>query len=215
MENAVSAHKKIPAAEEIPIADGELRLYRGWLGPRQALDLFVQLREELVWEQSEIRIHGKQQLIPRLNAWYGDPGAGYRYSGKYFEPLAWTPGLAAVRERLAETLGMRFNSVLANLYRDGADSVGWHSDDEKELGVNPLIASVSLGAERRFVLKHKRNRDMRPIELVLPSGSVLVMAGPTQHFWRHQLPKTRKPVGPRINLTFRRIINGTGNGEQR
>lgn len=195
--------------QQVPIEDGCLVLFRDWIPPAEALALFSLLRDELAWEQSVIRIAGMQRRIPRLNAWYGDPGASYRYSGTDFDPLAWTVTLAQLRSRLAGELDLEFNSVLANLYRDGNDCVGWHSDDERELGPNPCIASVSLGSERRFVMKHKRDKSIARIELKLPSGSLLVMSGATQHHWIHQLPRTRVPVGPRINLTFRRIVTCT------
>lgn len=192
--------------QQIPIEDGSLTLLRDWIPPAEALDLFSLLRDELAWEQSVIRIAGVHRQIPRLNAWYGDKGASYRYSGTNFDPIPWTPTLAQLRTRLVEALAIEFNSVLANLYRDGNDCVGWHSDDEKELGREPCIASISLGTERRFVMKHKRDKSIPRIELKLPPGSLLVMSGTTQHHWIHQLPRTKLPVGPRINLTFRRIV---------
>lgn len=189
----------------IDIPDGELALWADWLPASAAYQLFERLRTELAWEQSVIRIHGRAVQIPRFNAWYGDEGAGYRYSGTRFEPKPWTTTLANIRQRIEMTTGAKFNSVLANLYRDGSDSVGWHADDEAELGCNPVIASLSLGSERKFSLKHKTRKDMERLDLVLPSGSLLVMRGTTQHFWQHQLPKTVKPVGPRINLTYRQV----------
>ena len=192
--------------QQIPIEDGSMTLLRDWIPPVEALDLFSLLRDELAWEQSVIRIAGMRRRIPRLNAWYGDPGAGYRYSGTWFDPKPWTETLAQLRARVSDTAARQFNSVLANLYRDGNDCVGWHSDDEKELGPDPCIASISLGAERRFVMKHKRDKSIPRVELELPPGSLLVMSGATQHHWIHQLPRTRLPVGPRINLTFRRIV---------
>jgi alkylated DNA repair dioxygenase AlkB len=143
---------------------------------------------------------------PGLTAWHGDPGCTYRYSGRLFEPNPFTAELRALRERLREFLGHDFNTVLANLYRDGRDSMGWHSDDERELGPRApddvVIASVSLGASRRFVLRHRR----RPAErhaFALGGGDLLVMGGTTQRRWQHAVPKTSVPVGPRLNLTFR------------
>jgi alkylated DNA repair dioxygenase AlkB len=141
---------------------------------------------------------------PRLSAWYGDPGAIYSYSGLRLEPLPWTPVLLEIRQVVTDLAETPFNSVLLNLYRDGQDSMGWHSDAEPELGRNPVIASVSLGAVRRFVLRHKKRKEQH-IALELESGSVLVMGGALQHYWRHALPKIRQAVGPRINLTFRLI----------
>lgn len=185
--------------------EGDVRLYRHWFSPDRARGWFDRLYQEINWSQSRIRMHGKILPVPRLNAWYGDPGRRYTYSGVSFEPLPWTPGLSRLRLELEEQLGYEFNSVLANLYRDGRDSVAWHSDDEPELGLEPVIASISLGSERRFTLRHKHRRQP-PLRLDLPPGSLLLMAGATQRCWEHQLAKTAKPVGPRVNLTFRRVI---------
>lgn len=150
-----------------------------------------------------IVLYGRSISSPRLSAWHGDSDAVYRYSGLRLEPAPWTPILLDVRERVEALAAARFNSVLLNLYRDGQDSMGWHSDDEPELGRNPLIASISLGAARRFLLQHKKRR-LR-LEWLLEDGDVLVLGGTTQHCWRHHVPKIRQPMGPRINLTFRWI----------
>lgn len=156
-----------------------------------------------------LRIMGRDVATPRLTSWHGDPGASYRYSGRYFEPNSWTAELDAVRDRLEALLGVRFNSVLANHYRDGRDSMGFHTDAEPELGPSSpddvLIASVSLGAARRFVLQSKATKERRVFEL--GEGSVLVMGGAVQRYWRHGVPKTSRKVGPRLNLTFR-IVRG-------
>lgn len=141
---------------------------------------------------------------PRLSAWYGD--AAYTYSGKTRQPHAWMPILDALRQRIEIACQARFNSVLLNLYRNGQDSMGLHSDDEPELGPEPLIASLSLGAERRFVLRHKTLTDQRHT-LTLAHGSLLLMAGRTQHAWKHGLPKAKSVAEPRINLTFRWLTN--------
>lgn len=185
--------------------DGDVRLYRYWLSPAQAEADYQALMVELQWQHSRIRIGGKSIPLPRLNAWYGEPECHYSYSGIAFNPLPWSATLARIRVRLQHELGVNFNSVLANLYRDGRDSVAWHSDNEPELGVNPVIASVSLGAERRFRLKHKTRSDLAPVTIDLPQGSMLVMAGLTQQYWLHQITKTTRSVAPRINLTFRLI----------
>lgn len=190
-------------AERIPMSDADVLLYRGVFPALRQERLYRALLDEVAWEQHVIKVFGRSVAAPRLSAWYGDPGAGYSYSGMRLEPLSWNPTLLEIKmivEALAET---EFNSALLNLYRDGRDSVGWHSDAEPELGRNPVIASVSLGAVRRFMFQHKK-RGTR-VSLDLEPGSVLLMRGPTQHQWRHQLPKTRKPVGRRINLTFRII----------
>lgn len=184
--------------------DGDVRLYRNWWSPERADQLLTALRTELQWQQTHIRMHGKVIPVPRLDVWYGDPGHSYRYSGVQFEPRPWTDTLKTIKCELERRMGLTFNSLLANLYRDGKDSVAWHSDDEPELGANPVIASLSLGAERRFSLRHKR-REYETVRLDLSHGSLLLMSGETQHRWQHQLSKTARNPGPRINLTFRTV----------
>jgi alkylated DNA repair dioxygenase AlkB len=187
-----------------PLEDGGLLvLHERWLPAPEASAAFTELRGETPWKSDSIRIAGRLIPVPRLTAWYGDPGATYTYSGLRNEPLPWTPLLDALRARARETAGAPFNSVLLNRYRDGRDSMGWHSDDERELGEDPVIASLSLGAPRRFVLRHMKKRG-RSMTLVLGDGSLLVMAGTTQHFYRHAVPKEDE-AGERINLTFRWI----------
>jgi alkylated DNA repair dioxygenase AlkB len=164
------------------------------------------LCEELPLRQETLRIMGREVATPRLTSWHGDPGTQYRYSGKTFQPAPLTQELERLGERLAKAAGVRFNSVLANLYRDGSDSMGAHSDDEPELGPrrdNILIASVSLGAKRRFVL-HSKDREQR-LELMLGEGDLLLMGGTTQSRFKHAVPKTKKTVGARLNLTYRVI----------
>ncbi len=157
------------------------------------------------WQREVLKIFGRAVAVPREVAWYGDPGAAYRYSGLTHEPLPWTPLLNEIRASVEALTGAGFNSVLANRYAGGADSMGWHSDDEPELGPRPVIASLSLGATRKLRFRHRR-KAAPPVELWLTHGSLLVMAGATQRHWQHALPKTRRPVGLRINLTFRRIV---------
>lgn len=165
----------------------------------EANSLFAHLRDTVPWKQS-----GRPgRLFPRFTAWFADPGTSYSYSGVTHHPDPWTPELLAVKARAEAAAATTWNSLLLNLYRDGRDSIGFHADDEPELGTNPVIGSISLGAERRFVLKHPASGEKR--EFALPHGSLLVMGGASQHHWRHGVPKTRKPVGPRINLTFRYI----------
>jgi alkylated DNA repair dioxygenase AlkB len=189
-----------------PLPGGaRLELIDNFLAREQHRGLFERLRQSLRWEQSEIRIAGRPVRIPRLNAWYGDRESRYRYSGKLFEAIPWSDELSLLRCLVERACDTSFNSVLANLYRDGADSVAWHADDEPELGANPTIASLSLGASRKFQLKHRQDRSLSRIDIDLPDNSLLVMAGSLQHEWIHQVPKTRRPVGARINLTFRRI----------
>lgn len=191
----------------LPLDDAEVAFDARWLPEADADRLLRGLREVVQWEIHRIRLFGREHASPRLSCWIGDSGTGYRYSGSYFEPRPWPPELTGLRERLCAELGTGFNSVLANLYRDGSDCMGWHSDDETELGPAPVIASLSLGATRRFVLKHRRE-PQRKLEIALPHGSLLVMSGATQRNYRHALPRTAKPVGERINLTFRRIVVG-------
>ncbi len=180
-----------------------------WLSSSEADPLFETLRARVPWARHRLRLFGREVEAPRLSCWIGDPGASYRYSGATFAPHPWPDFLQPVREAVSEAAGVPFNSVLANLYRDGNDAMGWHSDDERELGPQPVIASLSLGATRRFVLKPRAadaGGDVARHVLDLPHGSLLVMAGDTQRRYRHALPRTARPVGPRINLTFRRIL---------
>jgi alkylated DNA repair dioxygenase AlkB len=192
------------ALRALDLPDADVALDAAWLAPDEADALFDALRDAIPWSVHRIRLFGRDMDSPRLSCWIGDPGTGYTYSGTHFEPNPWPVALAAIRTRLAGELRIDFNSVLANLYRDGRDSMGWHSDDERELGAQPLIASLSLGASRRFVLKH-RNDPSRKLALELPHGSLLLMRGATQANYRHALPRTARQIGPRINLTFRRI----------
>lgn len=184
--------------------DGELYLLTGFYALEKADAYFERLYLGLDWRQEALLIYGRRLKVPRLMAWHGDPGAHYRYSGVDHKPLPWTPELQAIRADMEDLCGSTFNSVLANLYRDGQDSMGCHADDEKELGANPLIASVSLGETRLLRFRHPDSGQKLDIELA--HGDVLIMAGALQHHWRHELPKTRKPKGPRINLTFRHIV---------
>ena len=181
----------------------ELRYAPDWLPAPIADELFFTVRQSVPWETHRIRLFGRWVDSPRLSCWIGDAEAAYTYSGARFEPHPWPAALRELRRRLADELGCEFNSVLANRYRDGRDCMGWHSDNEASLGPEPVIASVSLGASRRFVLKHRQAAPK--LELSLPHGSLLLMGGETQANYRHALPRTAKPVGERINLTFRRI----------
>jgi alkylated DNA repair dioxygenase AlkB len=188
----------------LEMLEGEARLWPSALRPDEAGELFAELRRTIDWQQESILMFGRRVLVPRLVAWHGDPGTSYTYSGTLHQPLPWTSPLARIRDRVSELSCARFNAVLLNLYRDGRDGMGWHADDEAELGRDPVIASVSLGATRRFCLRHRRRRNLK-LDLPLPHGSLLCMSGPTQHHWVHALPKTRAAVGERINLTFRLV----------
>ena len=190
---------------DFDLPDAQVRLVRGWLEPPAADALMAGLLEQVPWEVHRIRLFGREVASPRLSCWIGDADAAYRYSGTRFQPRPWLPALAALRDRLASELAQPFNSVLANRYRSGADAMGWHSDDERELGPGPLIASVSLGATRRFLLRHRGDPAQR-LALDLEQGSLLLMGGQTQQYWKHALPRTARPVGERINLTFRQVL---------
>jgi alkylated DNA repair dioxygenase AlkB len=192
------------ALQAIDLPGATLAFDPAWLAPARADALFTRLRADIPWESHRIRIYGREVDPPRLSCWMGDPDAVYRYSGTRFEPRPWPEALDDVRARLGAECGAPFNSVLANLYRDGRDGMGWHRDAEPELGEAPLIASISLGAVRRFRLRD--TRDGRTLSLDLPHGSLLVMSGDTQRHYQHALAKTARPVGERINLTFRRIL---------
>lgn len=202
-----------PSAQNLELAYADVQLYRAWLPDGEASDLMQSLIRDLPWEQPEIIIAGQRKLIPRLQAWFGDPGANMRYSGRTFFANSWHPKLADLRDRLQKETGFKLNSVLVNLYRNGDDSVGWHADDETELGKRPEIASLSLGESREFHLKPKakevgaqHNGRMGSTKVLLENGDLLTMAGGTQEHWLHSVPKSTKSNGQRINLTFRRIL---------
>jgi alkylated DNA repair dioxygenase AlkB len=194
---------------EFPGAD--LWLDPAFLAPGEAAAAFAALRPAIPWETHRLRMFGRTIDSPRLSAWIGDPGTDYRYSGTTFAPLPWPPGLPALRDAIAAATGAAFDSVLANLYRDGRDYMGWHSDDERALGPRPVIASLSLGATRRFRLAARADK-ARTLDLDLGAGSLLVMRGDTQRTTRHALPRTARTVGERINLTFRVLRAGVSAG---
>jgi len=191
------------SAERLPLDGADVRYWPHAFARERADALFDALRREIPWEQHRLRLFGREVAAPRLSCWIGDPGATYTYSRTRFVPHAWTHELASLREDLAARFELRFNSVLANLYRDGSDSMGWHSDDEPELGAEPVIASLSFGAARRFRLRPRRTKQVA-LAIDLASGSLLVMRGATQRLYHHDLPKTAR-AGARINLTFRTI----------
>lgn len=168
--------------------------------------IFNRLHRETVWLHEEVVVYGKRYFQPRLTAWYGDPGKSYRYSGTVMHPLPWTNLLLSLRYELERLTDSRFNSVLLNFYRNHNDRMGFHSDDEPSLGLEPTIASVSYGATRTLIFKHKKIKDMERKRVPLPSGSLLLMRGATQRNWSHGIEKEAKPCGPRINLTFRNIL---------
>jgi alkylated DNA repair dioxygenase AlkB len=183
----------------------DLMDYRpGFFTPKESSDLFKRLNEVISWRQDTIYMYGKVLNTPRLTAWYGDADRRYTFSGKTFEPLPWIPELLMIKQRIERAVKLKFNSVLLNNYRNGNDSVAWHSDNELELGINPVIASVSFGQVRRFDVRHKQDHKLKH-SVELGDGSLLVMKGDLQHQWQHQVPKSSKALKERINLTFRKI----------
>lgn len=166
--------------------------------------LIPSLKTNIRWNQETIQMYGKLLNTPRLTAWYGDNSKTYAFSGKKYDPYPWTDELLFIKSRVDAATGIIFNSVLLNLYRNGNDSVAWHADDEPELGVNPVIASVSFGQIRRFDIRHKTDKKQK-YSVELENGSLLIMKGDLQHQWEHQVPKSAKALGERINLTFRVI----------
>jgi alkylated DNA repair dioxygenase AlkB len=185
--------------------DGEVFYYPEFFSNEES-DLFYQtLVKEISWKQEPIKIFGKSVMQPRLTAWVGDPSKGYSYSGITMEPLPWNKSLLDIKQRVDHISETTFTSALLNFYRDQNDSMGWHRDDEKELGVNPVIASVSFGAARVFQLKHRQEKSLK-VSLELERGSLLLMRGSTQHHWLHSIPKRTCQVSPRINITFRVLL---------
>jgi alkylated DNA repair dioxygenase AlkB len=198
--------KHYNCGENLVPFDGELYLIKQFYRLPESDQLFAALETGLAWQEESIFIFGKWVKVPRLMCWYGDPDAYYRYSGVNHQPIPWNEALQSIRAKVELQCRNTFNSVLANLYRNGEDSMGCHADDEKELGVNPVIASLSLGDERLFKLHHKKSKET--VDITLGHGDLLVMAGTLQHHWMHSVPKTKKLKTPRINLTFRKILVG-------
>lgn len=188
----------------VSIANGEYIYLPRFFSASEANSYFTQLQNDILWKQEKMNMYGKQVDFPRLTSWYGDDDKPYSFSGIRLTPNPWTPELLEIKHRVEAFCETRFNSVLLNLYRHGSDSISWHSDAEKELGINPTIASVNFGGERVFQLRHDSTREK--ISITLEHGSLLVMRGELQHHWKHQVPKTKKTVTPRVNLTFRNIL---------
>lgn len=194
--------------EIAPIEDADWHLDPHFFDTVTASTHLTTLINDLDWQHYSLRLFGKVLPQPRLTAFYGDEGITYTYSGLTLQALPYTNLLEQIKAKIEKAYGLKFNCVLANYYRDGNDSMGWHSDDEPSLGDNPSIASVSFGAERSFHLKHKFNVQIPSQKLQLNNGSLLIMHGKSQTHWQHQLPKSKKVKGPRVNLTFRRIVRG-------
>jgi alkylated DNA repair dioxygenase AlkB len=184
--------------------DGEVSFFPNLFTREESDVYFDVLMNEIPWKQEPIRIFGKTVMQPRLTAWYGDPGKHYSYSGITMSPANWIDTLLKIKQRIETVSPVIFNSALLNLYRDQSDSMGWHRDNEKELGINPVIASVTFGATRRFLLRHYTDKDLKQ-SLELTHGSLLLMQGKTQHGWEHSVPKQSSIAGSRINITFRVI----------
>lgn len=193
----------LASGEELLPSGGSAILTRGFLGPVEAESAFDRLLGEISWEDHDVVVFGKVHREPRRSSWMAVDGTPYPYAGRVRAASPFTPLVAELGERCSVAVGERFDSVLANLYRDGRDGMGWHSDDEALHGREPTIASLSLGASRRFALRHRRTRET--VRVDLEPGSLLVMSGRCQEEWVHSIPKTARPVGPRINLTFRRL----------
>ncbi len=189
----------------INLPDADITLFENFFSIVESNEYLQKLLNEINWRHDKIKIFGKEIFQPRLTALYGDEGLEYTYSGLRMQSEPWNYPLSFIKNRIENIAGVAFTTCLLNLYRDGKDSMGWHQDNEKELGKNPIIASVSFGAMRNFQLKHIHQHQLGTITIPLGHGSLLLMKGPTQHFWKHQIPKTKKPLSARINLTFRRL----------
>ncbi len=186
------------------VPDATIEYYPNFFDSQRANELFEKLKSEIPWQQDNITVFGKTHPQPRLTALFGNEGKPYSYSNIVMQPNAWNPLLMFIKNEIEEICEVNFTTVLLNYYRDGKDSNGWHADNERELGRNPVIASVSFGAERYFHLQHNTIKEQK-LKINLEHGSLLIMKGTTQHFWKHQIPKTAKAIGPRINGTFRII----------
>ncbi|MFT4019162.1 MAG: alpha-ketoglutarate-dependent dioxygenase AlkB [Agriterribacter sp.] len=185
------------------IENGEYLFYPNFFSKSDSDIFFQKLKSEIEWKQESMNMYGKKINFPRLTAWYGDNDKPYSFSGITLSTKVWNEELVSIKSKIEPIAKVGFNSVLLNRYRDGNDSISWHTDAEKELGINPVIASVNFGATRKFQLRHIKTKEKLEIELT--HGSLLIMQGELQHFWQHQVPKTSQKVGERINLTFRVI----------
>jgi alkylated DNA repair dioxygenase AlkB len=193
MKNEIVAHN-----------DLKIRILEDFFNSVDSNKLLKKFISKLPWESMMIKMFGRDTKIPRLQCWIGDEGCEYRYSGKQLSRQIWNQDLIMIRKKIYQELKIDFNSVLANYYRDGKDSMGWHSDDEKELGPNPTIASISFGSERDLVFRNKITKETLAIPQT--NGCLILIDGETQRNWQHSIKKTQKVIGPRINLTFRNII---------
>lgn len=192
--------------QRIDLAGADVRV-ASFCAARAAQNWYDRLQTEIPWQRHQMKIFGRTHDAPRLSCWIGDAGAVYTYSRTRYEPMPWTPASRELCDGVSDICTHRFNAVLCNLYRDGRDCMGWHSDDEPELGKNPIVASLSFGATRKFRLRHRRDPTRRA-DLALASGSLLYLGGATQSHYRHDLPRSARVLTARINLTFRQIRIG-------
>ena len=188
------------------LPDAELALFENFFTNQESEKLHQNLIDKIQWRQDKIKMFGKLIDQPRLTAFYGDTNKEYAYSGIVMKPMGWNEDLLFIRNRVEDLAKIKFTSVLLNYYRDENDSMGWHSDDEKELGQNPVIGSVSFGESRVFQMRHKFRKEIKKVDIALTNGSFLLIKGTTQHFWQHQIPKKKMELESRINLTFRNIV---------
>ncbi|TCK66785.1 alkylated DNA repair dioxygenase AlkB [Winogradskyella wandonensis] len=188
------------------LPDAELIYYPNFLSKQEADQLFDTLKQETDWQEDDIKIFGKVYKQPRLTTLYGENNQPYAYSSITMNPKPFTHEVKAIKTKIETKTEHQFNTVLLNLYRNGNDSNGWHADNEKELGKNPVIASLTIGEERPFHFKHRKFKEERH-KLILKHGSLLIMKGAMQHHWLHQIAKTKKAIGERINLTFRKLVS--------
>jgi len=188
------------------LPDADIQLYPNFLTPKFALNLFEVFKNKIPWRHDPVKVFGKTYMQPRLTSLHGTTKQSYGYSNLRMYPEPMTPEMLDLMTRIKPLNSTSFNIVLLNMYRDGNDSNGWHADNEKELGQNPVIASISLGASRIFKLKHRHDKNLTH-QMLLENGSLLMMSGQTQHHWLHHIPKTKKQIGPRINLTFRKVLD--------
>ena len=193
MQNEIVAHN-----------DLKIRVQEGFFTSVEANDLLINCIAGLPWESMKIKMFGKEVVIPRLQCWVGDEGCEYSYSGKKLNRQPWTPELLMIKEKISQHANLNFNSVLVNFYRDGQDSMGWHADDEPELGKNPTIAALSFGGERDLVFRNILSKETLSIPQL--HGALIIIDGQTQQYWQHAIKKTKKVISPRINLTFRNIM---------
>ena len=188
--------------EKQKIAETNIFLYRRFYSSQETLEVMKELREEIEWKEVKIKVFGKEYLSPRLSAWYGEKS--YKYSGYKWDQKPWPQSIIRIKKNIEKLTLLKFNGVLANLYRSGQDSMGWHSDDEKELGSDPIIASIVFGSTRRFLLRDKNIKN-RKKEIKFEDGDLMLMGNGVQKNCKHSIPKTAKNVGERVNLTFRLI----------